>query len=138
MYNTAYRVNDSQIVAELFDNEAIVMNLNDGVYFTLSGTAAEIWSLIEAGLDAKSMVAWLTARHDVDAPQCRADLSALLEELVRNAVILESDAIQSSEPSEGTFGPYSKPELTRHDDMSEVLAMDPPLPELSVANARNS
>jgi len=34
--------------------------------------------------------------------------------------------------------PYTKPAITRYTDMSEVLALDPPLPELGADRGRKS
>lgn len=136
---TAYRVNDAQIVAELFDNEAILMNLSNGSYFTLSGTAAEVWSMIEAGFDAEGMASRLVSKHGVDATQCRTDIDALMAALLNEQIVLETEAPDSpADPGDADFGPYATPELTLHDDMAEIMAMDPPLPELTAANSKDT
>lgn len=136
---TGYRVNDAQIVAELFDNEAIVMNLSNGSYFTLSGTAAEVWSMIEAGFDSEGMAARLVSKHGVDASKCRADIDALMASLLNEQIVLEAEAHNApSDPGDADFGPYATPILTLHDDMAEIMAMDPPLPELTAANSKDT
>lgn len=129
-----YRVNEAAIVAELFDNEAIIMDLSDGLYYTLSGTAAEIWSLIEAGFSTVAMATHLSARHNVDLKTCEADVKALISELLEKSIILEAtDAPAAGTVEEGDYGPYGAPKVICHTDMAEVMAMDPPLPELTAA-----
>lgn len=135
MINTSYKVNDAAIVAELFDNEAIIMDLSDGVYYTLSGTAAEVWSMIEAGLTRDDIVARLSSLHDVDAATCNSDLEPFFAELVERSIVLSSTEAPTSkgEVAEGAFGAYTAPTVICHTDMAEVMAMDPPLPELTAA-----
>jgi hypothetical protein len=135
MGHHGYIVNEAAIVAELFDNEAIIMDLSDGVYYTLSGTSAEIWSLIESGFDASEMATNLSTKHSVDLKTCEADVKALLAELLEKSIILETTDAPVSTPAaeDNDFGPYATPKVTCHTDMAEVMAMDPPLPELTAA-----
>lgn len=140
MTSTSYKVNESAIVAEMFDTEAIVMNLTDGVYYTLSGTAAEIWSMIEAKYSVQAMAEHLSERHGVGLAVCTSEVTALLAELLDQSIILDApDAPATEQKSiEADFGPYATPVLTRHDDMAEVMAMDPPLPELTANSATSA
>mgnify|MGYP001799685726 CR=1 FL=1 len=127
-----YRVNDTQIVAELFDNEAIIMNLTDGVYFTLTGTGAEVWSLVEAGFDVEAMAQHMAAKHRVAVDQCASDVARLMDDLVDKAIVLPTeDPVEKTAVADIDYGPSAAPELIHHSDMAEVMAMDPPLPELS-------
>ncbi|MEM1399086.1 MAG: PqqD family protein [Pseudomonadota bacterium] len=135
MSNRLYQVNDASIVADLFDNEAIIMNLNCGVYYTLSGTGAEIWVLIQAGHGSDEIVQNLCARYDLSETDCRADVDALVDQLLEKAIIVEvSEPVSGPSPVEvADFGPYVAPDLVEHTDMSDVLAMDPPLPTMNSA-----
>ena len=41
------RVNRPTVISETIDGEAVVINLDSGHYYSLDGTAGEIWSLVE-------------------------------------------------------------------------------------------
>ena len=38
-----YRVRDKNVVSEIIDDEAIIMDLADGTYFSSDGAGAIIW-----------------------------------------------------------------------------------------------
>lgn len=126
-----YAANKELVASEIFDNEAIVMNLNDGMYYTLSGTGAEVWSLIHDARPISTIVQHLVARHGVEEAEAFSNLDAILGELIKERLIVENSA--NPEPFDSAqipdFGAYSKATLEHHNDMTDVLAMDPPLPE---------
>ena len=51
-----YRVNSPQVISETVGGETIIVNLASGHYFSLQGTALEVWNGIERGDDAESIV----------------------------------------------------------------------------------
>jgi hypothetical protein len=133
MKATSYLINQAQIVSEVFENEAIIMNLSDGMYYTLSGTAAEVWVLIEANYNLDFIVDKIKSRHSVDTDTLREDVGSLISELLLDSIILPNSSTVDivEEPERKDFGSYVKPKLNRHTDMAEIMAMDPPLPEIN-------
>lgn len=138
MKNTSYLINRAVIISEVFDKEVIIMNLSDGIYYTLSGIAAEIWDLMEARYTAGAMAEYVSKRYDLDHTSSSDEVANFISDLLAEEIILEDPDTAASvgivAPKD--FGPYLKPELTRHTDMAEIMAMDPPLPELSAAGNR--
>jgi len=53
-----------QIVHEKIENEVIIINLESGIYYSLTGMGAEIWSLIEKKASMGQMVNFLMNRYD--------------------------------------------------------------------------
>lgn len=135
MQETSFIVNHSHIISEVFDNEVILMNLSDGMYYTLSGTAAEIWVAIEANNTKSATVENLVKRHNTDKTSTEDDVDNLISELLEESIILPNPRLPGaiSAIGEKNFGPYTTPKLLRHTDMAEIMTMDPPLPEISAA-----
>ena len=74
-----YAVNESSVVADVLEGEVVVVNLDNGAYYILQGSASAIWQLIAAGrhIDEITTVA---ARH---AAQGTAKVPAALRDFVR-------------------------------------------------------
>ena len=70
------------------NNELMMLNVEQGAYYSLDPIAAEIWGLLEQPASVKDLAAGLQKRYAVSAEQCQADVLAFLEELYTNGMIL--------------------------------------------------
>lgn len=61
--------------------ESVILDLDAGVYYGLSGVASRAWTLMEAGVRVKALLERLTAEYDVDPARCEADLEKWLREM---------------------------------------------------------
>ncbi|MBI3785891.1 MAG: PqqD family protein [Deltaproteobacteria bacterium] len=127
------RLNDQEAVAKIIDGEAILINLVSGVYYSMDGTGAVIWSLIQAGEPVERMAASLAASYDVTLEQAAIDIEAVVRELLEQRLVVPDD-VPSSFPTapvaagNGTKLPYVAPALNAYTDMGDLLALDPPVP----------
>ena len=72
------------------DSEIVVMRLDTGEFFSLSGTSAEIWRLIDGSRDRRALIAALTAGFDADEERIAAEVDAFLVQL-RDTGLLAGD-----------------------------------------------
>ncbi len=63
------------------DDEIVVMRLDNGEFFGLSGTGAAIWRLIDGERDRASLIEALAAEYSTDERQIETDLDEFLLEL---------------------------------------------------------
>jgi len=130
--NTRLRPNTDDVAAKVIDGEAIIMNLSNGLYFSMDRVGSAVWEMVEAGLSVDEMSSTLDARYDVDGDAIRDDVNRLVAELLAERLVLVTETEPSSPPS--TLGaadhPYSSPTLNKYDDMADLLALDPPMPGL--------
>jgi len=128
------RINSDQIASKVIDGEAILINLTTGVYYSMAGSGAEIWSLIEQGCSREEIVEEMTARYDVDRSRCREDIVTLWRTMISEDLIQPDGegTEETGERSPGASGeqPYRTPELNIYRDMGDLLALDPPVPGL--------
>lgn len=67
--SVVYKIPESQISHNRFDDEIIAVNLATGCYFSFYNTAAELWSLLERGPATVESLAAAFADAPQDAPQ---------------------------------------------------------------------
>jgi hypothetical protein len=127
-------VNTDFVAGEVVDGEAVIINLSNGMYYTMDGVGAEVWQLIERRRSMHDMAGEIAARYGVDRETVLGDLQVVVPELVAEGLVRTANG--SSTPEDAPVelarptARYTKPAVTRYTDMSEVLALDPPLPEL--------
>lgn len=63
------------------DGEVVLLNLADGTFFSLTGTAAAIWPLIDGTRSREALLAELAADYAAAPEDIAADLDAFLAEL---------------------------------------------------------
>ena len=80
-----------QVSAELSD-EAVILNMADGIYYGLNDVGARVWELLKSPRTINSIVESLLEEFEAEAGQCRKDVFRLLEEMQsRGLVIVQSE-----------------------------------------------
>jgi hypothetical protein len=75
-----------QVWREL-DGEAIVLNLETGVYYGLDPVGARIWSLLQEPIRVEQICQKLLDEYDVERTACQEDLLALLKGMADSGLI---------------------------------------------------
>lgn len=78
--DTAFRIPDDVIFREL-DGEAVVLNLDTGIYFGLDAVGTRIWRLIEERKALKAVLDTLIDEYDAPPDHLQRDLLAFVERL---------------------------------------------------------
>lgn len=76
----------SDVLATAFDDDLVLLNLRDGVYYGLEGVGTRVWSLIQQPRPLAEIRDALTEEFDVDPGRCERDLRALLGDLVKRGL----------------------------------------------------
>ena len=69
-------------------NDLMMLNVEQGAYYSLDPIGAEIWKLLEQPASVQAIVDNLRRRYAVSPEQCQADVLAFLEEMQKNGMIL--------------------------------------------------
>lgn len=126
--------NESEVAAKIIDDEAILINLSNGTFYTMDRVGAFIWSLIEGGYTLAKIIEALTNCYDVSAEQAQADVERIAAELVQEELVKRTGqkGTATSGPNPSTEKlPYEPPKLHTYRDMGDLLALDPPMPGLT-------
>lgn len=84
-------VNDSVVCAEL-DDEAVLLNVETGIYFGLDAIGCQIWKLVEQGAGQEAIVEHLLTEYDVEPDELREDVADFLEMLQQKGLVRLADA----------------------------------------------
>ncbi len=118
----ALQVNAPTVVAEVFDIEVVVIHLERGTYYSLTGAACQLWRLLGCGLDASGIAQQLAALGP-DWAGSASEIAAFLSALEAEELVCAGDATGSA-PALATV-PYQPPRLEKFTDMEELIALDP-------------
>ena len=127
--------NTAEVAAKEVDGEAVLINLTNGMYYSMDLVGGFIWSLVENGHDLDTIADAVATRYGIEKSVASTDVETLANQLVEERLALPSDeeaASTAAIPENAPDGdPYAAPQLNKFDDMVDLFALDPPLPELS-------
>lgn len=121
------RPNSPPVVHETVAGETVIVELDSGSYYHLAGSGSYLWELLAGGRDTGATADALADHYDLATEDARAAVDALVDELRRERLVVDAvgtEAAAATDP-ETPSGPYDPPLLTKHDDMQELLVLDP-------------
>ena len=75
------------VLCTTLDDEVVLLNQADGVYYGLSDVGARVWALVERSASIARIRETIVAEYDVDAARCVSDLDRLIAELIRRGLV---------------------------------------------------
>jgi sulfur transfer complex TusBCD TusB component (DsrH family) len=81
-------VSDEQVSTALGD-EAVILGLQDGVYYGLDTVGARVWTLLATPRRVAEIVDTVAEEFDVPLDRCERDVLALLDDLSARRLIRE-------------------------------------------------
>ncbi|MDE2596732.1 MAG: PqqD family protein [Sphingomonadales bacterium] len=75
--------NTANFVETVIEDEAVLMNIGNGDFFSLAGTALAIWNLIDGSRDVPQIVAALAEQYGAPASEVATDVEAFVVELAQ-------------------------------------------------------
>jgi hypothetical protein len=85
-----YKRNSKTISGRLHD-ELVMMDLDQGKYFSLNPVATRIWDLLEKPLTAEELCMVLIDEYDVESERCRIEVEEHLSEMVGLGLVLRNE-----------------------------------------------
>ena len=129
-----FRPREEEVASKVIDGEAIIINLANGVYYSMDKVGALVWDLLQSGYTLEEVIVAVTGHYDVLREQAESNVRELVQELVQeNLVVASENGIPA--PAERKIEqqermPYEVPKLNIYRDMGDLLALDPPVPGL--------
>ena len=125
-----YKIKNSNIVSDIVDQEAIIMDLNSGIYFSSQDVGAVIWDGVVCGLEEYQIKQRIRQTFSVESVVFDREVADFIGGLITNKLIEidPSDSAPATEwtmPLPATKCPYSPPILNRHGDMQDLALLDP-------------
>ncbi|GEM_PF-823684 len=121
-----FRTIPNSVVADVVEDEAVIINVETGIYYSTEGCGGWIWSNVAAGVPIGAITAALEAaspEFEIEAALDRF-LAELIEEKLIETAESGAEEVQSA-PQKG-----AEPKLVIYRDMQDLMALDPPMPIL--------
>jgi hypothetical protein len=132
--DTRLQPNAEEVAAKVIDGEAIMINLSNGIYYSMDGVGGLVWSLIVEQHSLDEIATAVGQQYAVSPREARQDVQRLASELLdeRLVVVATSGTPRQVElpPQPNGSLDYESPQLNRYTDMGDLLALDPPMPGL--------
>lgn len=132
---TYFKIKTPNVVFETYENEVVLINLDNGNYYSISGSAAEIFSLIVQERSKAGILTGVINNYDGNNKEIVSSVEKFLEYLLNEGLIIreekdidtippqEKETIQkNSNPEKSQF---ESPVLNRYTDMQDLLLLDP-------------
>jgi hypothetical protein len=88
--HTLVRTTQQQVSCDLA-GEAVILHLQDGVYYGLNSVGARIWSLIQAEKTVREILDILLDEYEVEPDRSEKDVLTLLHDLASRGLIEARD-----------------------------------------------
>jgi hypothetical protein len=128
------RINTAKVSYESIDGETLIINLENGNYYSLAGTAAEIWSIVERGASVCDILEALDQRYMGDRADIEQAVGNLVTDLQNEGLILTDPAAVREQAADhrpgtprdpGDRRAFEAPVLSKFTDMQDLLLLDP-------------
>lgn len=106
----------------------IVVNLDTGSYYSLLGSAADIWAAVERGASVDQTVEHALQLYDAPRAVVEPAVTGFVDELASEGLIVAANG-NAAEPiplqANDAPGAFTPPLLSKYTDMQELLLLDP-------------
>ena len=125
-----YRVNSPQVISETVGGETIIVNLARGHYFSLQGTAVDVWQALERGEAVETIVVELEQRYEAGDGEIGAAVNKLLEDFLAAELVIADEngapaAVAPLREAAAERVPFVTPSFTAFTDMQDIILLDP-------------
>ena len=124
-----FRIDAANIMHEVIDGEVVVVNLENGTYYSLDAVGADVWTLLAEGRTLTAVVDAVAARYVGERDTIAAGVEAFVRRLHEEKLVTVSagtGASASATPATAAAGGvYADPVLQKYTDMEELLLVDP-------------
>ena len=130
-----YEANGRNVIHETIDGEAVIINLMSGRYYSVQGSGAEIWNLIDGRDSVGQAAQWLAQRYSLPETDMQDVVARFLAQLTEEGLIRPLRSSQEESPSSADLAlsaaetsadhPFARPALRTFTDMQDLLLLDP-------------
>jgi len=130
---TAFRINAPRVVYQTIDGETIIIDFDNGAYFSAEGAGAEIWEGIAGGFSMDQIVRAAMQSYSGNEQEIKSGVGRFMESLQRESLILSLDGapaesgpvMEKAIAEAGERPAFLPPELRKYTDMQDLLLLDP-------------
>ncbi|MCU0458724.1 MAG: PqqD family peptide modification chaperone [Bacteroidales bacterium] len=84
-------IRNSKTISGRLGDELVMMDIDQGKYFSLNPVATRIWDLLEKPLTIDELCLILMSEYNVEPERCRLDVNEYLSVMVRMGLVQNSE-----------------------------------------------
>ncbi len=111
------------LVHETLDGETIIIDLSSGSYYSLEGSAADLWARLVACESIAESAESLSVQHSGDFTALRGRIADFHRQLFDHGLVISQPPAESA--PDGDLGSFELPKIRVYDDLREHLLLDP-------------
>lgn len=96
---THYLVKDNEVLFTSMGEDAVLLHVQRGDYYSLNRVGARLWVLADGTKSVESLATLLTEEFDITQEQAEKDIIELVEQFVKEGLVEVVETPQSSEPA---------------------------------------
>ncbi|HUH98983.1 MAG TPA: PqqD family protein [Anaerolineales bacterium] len=125
-----FSIKRPDVVYETIDGETVIVNLENGVYYSLRNSGVDVWNLVEAGANLDELTDLIAGRYEASPEYIRKVIAELLtafqqEGLVQVASTRQTISQAPPSPAAGAKLKFDPPIFEKYSDLQELLLLDP-------------
>jgi pantoate kinase len=82
---------NNQLLAAQVDDELVMLDSEQGKYFSLNKVGAVIWALLEEAMTYQELLSSLMKQFTVEQQQCQQDVEPFLEKMLQAKLVVASE-----------------------------------------------
>lgn len=122
----SYEVNAEDVTHERLDGEVVAINMRTGRYYSLSGPAADVWSLID---QRRPQAEWSESLQEVyPSGEGWPGIAQFIDRCSTAGLIRQCEASAISSPAlphDFTRASWTAPQLEEFEDLQDLILVDP-------------
>ena len=125
-----FHIKRPDIVHETIEGETVIVNLENGVYYSLRYSGVDVWNLIETGANYDEIIEMIIQHFEGNPDVIKKSVKDLLRILQKEGLVEVStkkrsvtDSPQSIDHTEKK--PFTSPVLEKYSDLQNLLLLDP-------------
>jgi hypothetical protein len=124
----SYRIHPNRVSHERLGDEVIIINLDKGAYYSGSGTAADLWTVLAEGASLEQAADLLSREYGHSPAIVRADVERCVQSLIAADLIEQGGSGSASSalalPAAATRN-WTAPSFDEYTDMWDLIKLDP-------------
>ena len=112
-----YILNEKKIISEEFEGDLVLVHLDSGSYYNLTGTGGELFKLITNNYSEDEIRNLYGESFDHEA------FSSFVSSMLSEEIIVAGTSNTEKKPIQ--ISNFSNPVLEKYDDMQDIIKLDP-------------
>ena len=126
-----FNISGPMVISETIENETVIIDLDQGAYYSLTGSGPFIWSLLDSPRSVSAIVDAVVAGLSASLETSKTEVIKLLSYLAAEGLISKTATEGAAIPDEKiskakeSFGTFAAPGIKKFTDMEAMLLLDP-------------